>query len=157
MTLPLFLVRDLVCGEDSVFSSPERIVALCIADHMNTNAEAWPSVRTIGAWTGLGQTAVKGALRSLCTGPRAVFQRRPGPRAGLDSTRYTLAEVGHKTTGSPHDRVAKRPEGGRHATLGGSPRDHKGPNEGPIEGPNQQQPPKGTVAALEARLAGGRW
>lgn len=128
--LPLLLVRDAVTGHDSERSPVERLVALAIADHMGTKDTSWPSYARLAAWTGLGMTAVRAAVATLCTGPDAVFYRveggaRPGQRYA--SNRYTLTE--HVATrgarqlrGSAGDikGIATRARGYRHTTQNDS-------------------------------------
>ena len=110
--LPLFVVRDLVTGPDSLYTAAQRLVALCLGDHMNAEAEAWPSVRTVARWTGLGETAVKAALRVLCAGPQAIFERRGGDRPGLDSTTLHPAGRGsHEERGVHVTDEGQRPDG----------------------------------------------
>lgn len=90
---PLFTVRDLVTGEGSPFSSVERLVALCLADHANKDGQAWPSRRTIEAWTGLGHSAVFDALQALCVGEHAIFDLEAGgarPGGRYRANVYTL-------------------------------------------------------------------
>jgi len=154
--LALFRVRDLVTGAGSPFSPIERLVAFCVADHMNGAGTAWPSRRAIAAWTGLGPTAVRAALTELCgDGPKGLFVVTPGGATDGDRYRsnvYRIREEGaatrpaktiegtatrgaRETRGSSGEGegAATRHLGGRHAYT-------EGPIEGPMEGPNVTDP-----------------
>src|SRR5258708_4393039 len=95
--LALFSVRDAVTASGSPWTPPERLVALCIADHMNGDGFSWPSQRAIATWTGLHRATVIKILQVLCgAGPRALFSRTGGPTKAGDSrasSRYQLNPV----------------------------------------------------------------
>jgi len=105
---PLVRVIRAVCRKGSPFSSVERLVALAIASHMDrAGSKAWPSVRRIREWSGLGRTAVRSAVRRLA-GKRGLFLRGPGgarPGSRYESPTYELRED------LPPEGVATRPEG----------------------------------------------
>jgi hypothetical protein len=122
--LPLFVVRDLVTAPE-VYRPHERLVALCIGDHMNTSGTAWPSLARIKDWTGLGMTSVREALVTLCSGPRAIFTRTVGgarPGARYEPTRYTLEGIATRAprqvspSSGDAEGIATRARGYRHAT-----------------------------------------
>jgi len=122
--LPLFAVIDLVMRPGSPWTPAERIVAVCVGNHMDEAGEAWPSAKRIRECTGLCRTAVRRALRALCSGPAAVFERTPG--YGRERAYYKLAQrdttqpsEGHEAT---HQRDTTQPSEGHHATLRGTPR-----------------------------------
>jgi len=145
-TLALFLVRDRVTGPESPFTATERLVALCIGDHMNLDHEAWPSLQTIAAWTGLGMTSVRAAVARLTDGGDRVFDRERGgarPGARHEAARYRLRKPvatcgAHEPRGSAGDveGIARRAEGYRHATQ-------KDPVKGPVKGKHPPYPPHG--------------
>jgi hypothetical protein len=124
--LPLFRVRGIVTAADSKFTGVERLVALCLGDHMNGSVEAWPSLRRIAAWTGLGITAVRAALERLCGADDGIFVREQGgARRGerYAAARYRLREGiatrgTRETRGSSGERegIASRAQGYRLAT-----------------------------------------
>jgi Helix-turn-helix domain len=101
VSLPLFVVRDVVTGEGSTWNAPERLVALCLADHMGAAAEAWPSQRAISRWTGLGLRCVQRALGRL-TGDGGPFEvlEMGGSLCGNRriTTRYRLRTVVPRAT-----------------------------------------------------------
>lgn len=164
--LPLFAVRDRVIA--LALPPHDRLVALCIGDHMNTEGVAWPSRRRIGEWTGLASSTVRACLRRLCSGPAPVFVSETG--GSRSSNTYRLApmrgpwpgplgadarppqgaatrppEEGRGPAGGGQG-VGARPPGGRHTVT-------EGPIERPIERQQQQQqqeqgadrrPPEGT-------------
>lgn len=72
-----------------IAASTVILVALCIARHMGAQSVAWPSVAAMARWTQLGETAIREALRVLCTGPLALFDRRAGLK-GMAPNRYSL-------------------------------------------------------------------
>lgn len=115
-------VRDRVTGEASTWAHVDRLVALAIADHLGANAMAWPSRKRLATWTGLGETAIKAAIRRLCDGPARIFDLEPGgsePGQPPRAHRYRVAaRPGHEATRSPADRnpVAPRPQPGRQPT-----------------------------------------
>jgi hypothetical protein len=149
------VVKDVVTREGSAYSAIERLVAIALADHLNQDGIAWPSVARLQAWTGLGETSVKAALKALCGGPRALFDRHVS--TGLGSCTYRLrdnAGEGVATRpGSPRDPVASRLRPGRHATLTGSPRDPGTPNRTPHRTPTGLA----ALARRDGRPADATW
>lgn len=143
--LPLFTVRDRVTGPDSPFSPTERLVALCLGDHMNLEGEAWPSLRTIASWTGLGMTSVRTAVDRLCDGEGRMFDRERGgarPGARYEVARYRLSNKpvtqrgAHEARASAGERegIATRARAYRHATQ-------KDPVKVPVKETNPPNPP----------------
>lgn len=117
------MVREIVTSKASPLSmtltAPEKLVALCIADHMRTNPSAWPSQLEIGRWCSLSMSAVKRATRRLCAddGPLSRTSR-PGRGGWL----YRLREGVHtepRPQGTPstvnphpvHTDPSPRPQG----------------------------------------------
>jgi hypothetical protein len=88
--VPLFDVVELVLRPGAPWTTGQRAVAICVASHMDKQGEAWPSELKIQERTGLSRTAVRLAIRRLCSGPDAVFERTTG--TGRVSTRYRLIQ-----------------------------------------------------------------
>jgi hypothetical protein len=94
-----------VCREGSAFTPNERLVALAIAAHMPHDGpdEAYPSRSCLVDWTGLSDTTVRQALKTITSGPHAFFFRvvggaRPGDRhTRYSSSRYELSpDIGER-------------------------------------------------------------
>jgi hypothetical protein len=155
------VVKDIVTREGSAYTAIERLVAIAVADHLNAEGVCWPSIARLGAWTGLGRTAIRAALKVLCSGSRALFDQTPS--AGHGSSTYRLRDDADRVAtrpGSPDDPVGRRSAPGRHTTGTGSPRDHGTPNRTPQELPNGNTPPSPRTsaggAALERAVATGK-
>jgi hypothetical protein len=141
------------------------LVALAIGDFMNTNGEAWPSLSTIAAWTGINRVTVVEIVLRLCgDGPKALFERRPGgsPMGGRRlSATYRLRSTQLVAQDDQSPRATSRPglpDWSPTATglvaqgyLTGSPGHHRRDHEGTIEGMM-----KGARAREESATRGAR-
>jgi hypothetical protein len=106
--LPLFAVIELVMRAGSPWTTCERMVAICLANHMDGDGEAWPSARRIRECTGLSKTRVRAALRALCSGSEAVFEcLKRG--IGRETGRYRLAERSTRRTSEVHQANLRGP------------------------------------------------
>lgn len=127
---PLFVVRDLVTGIDSPFTPVDRLVALCVAHHMNLEGEAWPSLQRICDWTALGLTSVRTSLDRLCEGEGRVFDRERGGARTHDRYARSRYRVSNKpvaprgarearASAGEREGIASRARAYRHATTNG--------------------------------------
>jgi hypothetical protein len=147
------VVKDVITREGSAYTSSERLVALAIADHLNAEGVAWPSFARLTQWTGLKDSAIKVAVRSLCCGPLAIFERQM--TTGRGSCTYRLREdVGEgsrQATPSFNDPVVYRRGGGRQTPPTGSLNAAGTPNRTP-HGTPEHTPPTPRSAARGAAL-----
>lgn len=101
------IVRALATGSASPFklTSTEKLVLLCIADHMRGNPTAWPSHREMARWCSLSQSGVKKTIGALCgeAGPltRTLRQGRHGTFYEYSIREGVTARLGHEVTESP--------------------------------------------------------
>lgn len=85
-------VRDRATGSGSTLRPLERLVALCLASHLRDNISAWPSLRTIGRWTGLSVSTTRRILTVLCA-EGGVFERERRGRLGAYEYRLSAATL----------------------------------------------------------------
>jgi hypothetical protein len=122
-------IRDEVTRQGAPWSPTDRLVALAIADHLNPDGKAWPSLARLCDWTGLSRAAVKVAIKRLCGASDGVFSLTPGGslpggerKAHVYASRAAADRVtkrpGHGVTGSPEsrDRVTRKPRPGHDVT-----------------------------------------
>lgn len=91
--MPLVYVANAVLVPNTPYLPSEIVVALAIASHMNAkraDGDAWPSVQLLMSITGLGEAAVRRAVRVLCGQPARRRARATEPQDAPERPRRKL-------------------------------------------------------------------
>lgn len=142
-------VRDCATGPASKLKPLERLVALCLASHLRDNASAWPSLRTIGRWTGLSVSTTRRILTVLCA-EGGLFQRERRGRLGAYEYRLSPAALSGLNSVQAEQGSVRAP-GVFRLTAGSVQPDNRKRKEGEKEGGAAPPPREGWLS--EAREA----
>ena len=126
----------------------EKFVLLMLANYADQDGRCWPSIARLAADTGLCESSVKNALRSL-RDYRGLIGIVPGGGAtsnryllGMDAIRQLVASTGSTDTPAPHNPVTTCPPPGHHMPGRGAPHAPEPINEPITEPVNGERAPK---------------
>lgn len=72
---PTFTILQRVIAKTCTLQPLDRLIAIAIAEHVNREGEAWPSIKRLMASTGIKRSRVVEGLQTLTDGANALFYK----------------------------------------------------------------------------------